>query len=161
MGRIFVSYSHKDKKWLKDLQTFLKPHLRGGDIESWDDTQIRTGQKWKEIIDQELERATVALFLVTPNFLASQFINDVELPALLKSADERGVHIVWIAVRHGAYKKATDGKDKSRNLTDYQCANDPKRPLASLRVNERDQVWTEICETIVNLFGNPTQPRQP
>ena len=38
---VFISYSHKDKKWLKRLQDMLKPLLRKGSLSIWDDTKIK------------------------------------------------------------------------------------------------------------------------
>lgn len=39
--RVFVSYSHRDKKWLERLQIHLKPLVRAGNIDLWDDTRIQ------------------------------------------------------------------------------------------------------------------------
>jgi len=40
---IFISYSHKDKKWIEKLQTMLTPLVRKGIIKTWADTQIEPG----------------------------------------------------------------------------------------------------------------------
>ena len=42
---VFVCYSHEDKKWLKRLQVHLKPMVRDGDIDLWDDTRIQPGDR--------------------------------------------------------------------------------------------------------------------
>ena len=44
--QVFISYSRKDKRWLDDLLTHLKPHLRDGSVTAWSDQQITTGSKW-------------------------------------------------------------------------------------------------------------------
>jgi len=44
--QVFISYSHKDKRWRDDLDTHLKPYLRGGSIVSWSDQQIAPGSEW-------------------------------------------------------------------------------------------------------------------
>jgi hypothetical protein len=45
---VFISYSHRDKRWLETLQTMLKPAIRKNLITVWDDTQIKVGSNWKE-----------------------------------------------------------------------------------------------------------------
>jgi hypothetical protein len=74
---VFISYSHKDKRWLEKVQTHLKPFARNKSINFWDDTKLRPGSKWKTEIQAELSAAKVAVLLVTADFLDSNFINDL------------------------------------------------------------------------------------
>ena len=82
---VFVSYSHRDEKWLERLQVHLKPLVRAGDIDLWDDTQIRSGEDWKAKIDQALGSARFAVLLVSADFLASDFIQDGCWPLSMRS----------------------------------------------------------------------------
>ena len=40
---VFISYSHKDEKWLEKLKQFLRPLEDQELIRVWDDTEIRAG----------------------------------------------------------------------------------------------------------------------
>lgn len=140
-NQVFVSYSHKDKKWLTTLQTFLKPHVREGGLTVWDDTHIKPGAKWKDEIKEALSRAKVAVLLVSSYFLASDFIAKDELPPLLKAAEEEGLTIIWIPVSFSAYKKTA--------IAQYQAAHDPNKPLDSLKGAQRSKTLVEVCDFIM------------
>jgi len=100
---VFVSYSHKDKKWLERLETHLAPLLRKGALIAWSDKQVHAGQQWRKEIEAAILSAQVAVLLVSPDFLASNFIAENELPPLLEGANERGLTVLWVAVSSSFY----------------------------------------------------------
>ena len=140
--RVFVSYSHKDSKWVEELKTFLAPWLREQRIGLWSDKQIGVGQDWRTQIESELRQAHVAVLLVTADFLASEFIAKHELPVLLERARKGQLTLVWIAVGHAPY----EGTD----LAKFQAANDPSRPLVGLRKPQRDEVLVSVAKKIAD-----------
>ncbi len=137
--QVFICYSHKDKRWLEDLQIHLKPYVRNGSVTAWSDKQIAPGSKWLPEIKVALAHTKVAALLVTPYFLASDFIHENELTPLLKEAEKGDVRIIWIPVRACAYKETP--------LKDYQGAIDADKPLANMKA-DRDKAWVKICEEI-------------
>jgi hypothetical protein len=88
---VFISYSHKDRKYLERLQVHLTDLARKGVIDLWSDTKITPGANWREEVRSAIEAAAIAVLLVSADFLASQFIAENELPPLLKSAKKQGV----------------------------------------------------------------------
>jgi hypothetical protein len=129
--QVFISYSRKDKRWRDDLDTHLKSYLRGGSIVSWSDQQIVAGSQWFGEIKAALAQTKVAVLLVTPDFLASDFIHEHELGPLLKEAEQGGVKILWVPVRDSAYRRTP--------LKNYQAVLDPAQPLANMTQAERDR----------------------
>jgi len=138
--QVFISYSHRDKKFMEELQTHLKPYLRSGAITPWSDQQIAPGSQWFDEIQGGMSKTSAAVLLVSPDFLASDFIHDHELGPLLKEAKTGGVRILWVPLRPSAYQKTP--------LKDYQAVSSPDKPLAQMSKPERDSAWVEICKKI-------------
>ena len=140
--KIFVSYSHKDSKWLKEFQTHIKPLVHEYGFKIWDDTKIKVGKEWLEEIERALATAKVAILLVTPDFLASDFINDRELPPLFDAAKKEGLIIFWIPITYSNYKT-------NKIIEKYLSAHPPDKPLDDLgSKSKRNKAWVSICEKI-------------
>jgi internalin A len=127
---IFISYSHRDGRWLKELTTALAPALTSYQIDPWDDRRIQPGAAWRKEIDDALARANLAVLLVTPLFFASKFIQENELPVVLRRRDKDRLPVVWIPVSATSYQLTP--------LQAIEAAHDPKRPLDMLTKPKRD-----------------------
>jgi len=138
--QVFISYSHRDKKLMEELQTQLKPYLRSGVVTAWSDQQIASGAQWFQEIQTALARTSVAVLLVSRDFLASDFIYEHELGPLLKEAEAGGVRILWVPLRASAFEETP--------LQKYQAVSPPDKPLAQMSKAGRDEAWVQICKEI-------------
>lgn len=136
---VFISYAHEDDEWRRRLLKNLKPSIMEGKIALWDDSQIQPGMKWFENIREAIEQSSVAVLLVSPDFLDSDFILPTELPLLRAAAEKRGLRILWVAVRPVAIPAA---------ITDLQALHNPGSALSTLSESEQDQVFVKICNEI-------------
>ena len=118
-----------------------------GLISIWDDTQIQAGDQWRYQIAAALGNARVAVLLVSPDFLASDFIADHELPPLLRAAQDEGLKILWLLVRDCLFSET--------EIADYQAAHDISRPLAMLASAEVDTALVGIARKINATFTAP------
>jgi hypothetical protein len=121
--------------------------IRTDKVIVWDDMLIQPGQAWEVEIKQALDRARVAVLLVSPSFLASEFIAENELPPLLNAAKSKGLKIIWISLSASLYKDTEIAK--------YRAVHDPDQPLDSLADAERNRVLVAACEAI-KLALDPT-----
>jgi hypothetical protein len=78
--RLFVSYSHENAAWSKRLFPVLKVRRNVDTLQPWHDTELKAGDRWDKEIRAELERMDIFLCLVSMHFLASDYIQQVELP---------------------------------------------------------------------------------
>jgi hypothetical protein len=144
---IFISYSHRDRKHLDRLQVHLRPLELGGLIDVWDDTRLMPGSQWKQELAMAIETAKAAILLISADFLASEFITENELPPLLKAAREDGGAILPVIVGACRFTRIPD-------LSMFQAANDPSRPVATLPVAERERVWVRVAESVEAILVN-------
>ena len=135
----FISYSHRDIKWLDKLNVMLTPFTRDG-MDIWSDQKIKPGALWAEEIRKALADAKVAILLVSPDFLASKYIHENELPPLLEEAEQGGLVILWIPIHFSNYKQT--------KINDYQAAWVPSQPLAGLSKVKLNQALVAISEAI-------------
>ncbi|MDG4551662.1 MAG: SUMF1/EgtB/PvdO family nonheme iron enzyme [Candidatus Contendobacter sp.] len=146
--QVFISYSHADKKWLERLRIHLKPLQRDGTIKPWADTDIKPGQLWKEEIEKALARAKVAVLLVSPEFLASEFIHKNELPPLLEASKKEGLTILWVPVESCRYEPTA--------IAQYQAAHDPAKPLSDMSRPKWNKALVEIVKKIEAVAPPPS-----
>lgn len=102
--KIFVSYSHADTKHMDRLLVHLAPLKSTADLEVWTDKQIAGGEAWAPAIDQAISDATLAIFLVTADFLNSDFITRKEVPALLQRRQKEGLRLYPILAKPCAWQ---------------------------------------------------------
>jgi hypothetical protein len=110
-------------------------------IDVWVDTRISPGKKWKEEIRGALSSASVALLLVSADFLASDFIVDDELPPLLKAAEEGGTVILPLILKPCRFAR-------DPHLKQFQAINDPKRSLITLPEDQQEALYDLTAEAV-------------
>ena len=150
---MFISYSHKDLHWLQRLRVHLKPLEKQYSLERWDDSRLQTGDLWREEIKQALARAKVALLLVSPDFLASDFIDGVELPPLFKAAEREGLKILWVHLRPAYWEIHED-------IPKYQRVIPRSKAVSLLSDAEQDEAMVQIAKEIQSAFTQNEAQRE-
>jgi hypothetical protein len=143
---IFVSYSHRDRKWVDRLLIHLKPLERYTSCDIWEDSGIKPGSKWRDDIRRALDKAAVAILFVSADFLASDFVMDEEVPALLQNAETHGTIIMPLLVTPSLFQQSA--------LKIFQPANPPEAPLSRLSAYKRDEVFVRLVIAIETAMRN-------
>jgi len=98
---VFISYSHRDKAWEGKLVRHLA--VLKGVLQTWDDAHISAGHDWRSAIERAMHVCQVAILMISPDFLASPFICDVEVVRLLRRREREGLVILPVIVRPCAW----------------------------------------------------------
>ena len=148
--QVFISYSHKDERFLNELRIQLKPYLRKDVLTAWSDKETAPGSKWFEKIQAALANASVAVMLVSEAFLFSDFISEHERDPIFREAADGRMRIVWVLIRECGWQETP--------FKDYQSALPPEKPLAEMLPAKRARAWRKVCESIKNAGNAPKSP---
>lgn len=143
---VFISYSKKDIKWLRYLRTHLSYLERNYQFTIWEDSKIAIGADWRQEINNAIGQTQIAILMVSPNFIASEFIANEELPALLDAAKAEGAVIFSIIVSHCMF---SDIEAISR----FQSINPPTNPLIEMNEGERDALFLKVTQEIKQVLS--------
>jgi tetratricopeptide (TPR) repeat protein len=97
--KLFYSYAREDEELRDELEKHLAVLKRDGAISEWHDRALIPGQEWDEEIKAQLDRADIILLLISPDFLASDYIHRVELTRALERHEAREARVIPIILR--------------------------------------------------------------
>lgn len=140
--KLFISYCHVDAECVSRLLVHLKPLERDKGVICWSDKNVRAGDKWKREIQSNLEEATVAILLISADFLASDFIVNNELPPLLIKAESMGLRIIPVILKPCGFKR-------DKVLQSFQCINDPLTPLLGMNHIDQEALYDRIAGEVM------------
>ena len=142
-AKVFICYSHKDEKFLRELSPHLELLAKNDRIDIWSDRKIEPGSKWQDEISNAIDVARVAILLVSVDFLTSDFITEYELPPLLRAATNEHVKILPVSVRPTG---------RLGELSQFQFVNDLSKPLSTMKKAEREEVWVTTARKVSEVF---------
>ena len=136
---IFISYAHKDAPYLEELQTFLKPYARNKSVSVWTDKDILPGDKWDQLIKKKLSESEIMLFLVSQDFIASDYINNIEIKNALES---NRLIIIPIIVRPVEMSQLV--------LNSFQVLPSGAKPIS--KWDNKDDAWVDVIRALKTVF---------
>jgi len=141
---IFISYSHKDENYLDDFQTHLSTLKRKELIEVWTDKGITPGQEWDSQIKGNLETADIIIFLVSPDFIASDYIHDIEIEKAIEKYKRGENVIIPIVIRTCDFG--------SLEIAKFQALPKGAKPVSTWA--DKDEVWSDVVNQLKLVVQN-------
>jgi len=148
--QVFYSYSHKDADLCERLRTYLVPLKKKSKISEWYDRKIEPGTNWDTEINAQLDSANLILFLVSADFLASEYCFGVEVEKALERLKRREVKVVPILLKPCLWEES--------RFSELQIIPRDAKPVTSWA--SVDEALKSIADDIRMLVSEP-QPREP
>ena len=131
---IFYSYSHKDEALKEQLDTHLALLRRRGLVSTWHDRRILPGPDWETVIDKSLDEADIVLFLVSADFMASDYCFGKEVVRGMERHELNEAKVIPVIVRAVDWVDAPFGK--------LQALPKDAHPITSW--NNPDEAWLDV-----------------
>jgi hypothetical protein len=135
---VFYSYAHLDEPLRTELDKHLSSLRREGVIAGWHDRRITAGTEWAGAIDAHLQCAQIILLLVSADFLASDYCNDVELQHAMARHEAGEARVIPIILRAVDWQRAPFGK--------LQALPQDGRPITSWP--NQDEAFLDVARGI-------------
>ena len=156
--KVFFCYSSKDEQLRRDLDTSLAMLKREKKITIWYDRCIPPGEEWEREISSRLESAGIILLLLSPDFLASDYIYEREMNRAFELRDAGKACVIPIVLRPCAM-----GANALGNLQALPRGPGGHRPIVNW--SSQDEAFLKVAEGIRAVveelapkpFGGPSQ----
>jgi len=150
--KLFLSWAHADHALKEDLVSRLRPRLKIAkryNFTWWEDSLLHPGEEWGKGIDSRFEEGDYIVQLVSPSFLASDFIRNHEIPGLGKTPNKKTLPLMLKDV-------PLNGDYEFHNINGWQIFRRPdQRAYGDLRGNaQKDRFVNEFTDTIIRRVDN-------
>lgn len=133
----------KDMSFLEELMAHMSPLVQEGLCEIFTDKQLEPGQQWDVQIMKALEQADVVLFLISSDFIDSDYIYQKEVQQALKRYRYGKSIIIPVIVRSADWQ----------SLPINRFATLPKDGLPIASQPDRDLAWRKgVVQPLSDLF---------
>ncbi|HEY0734282.1 MAG TPA: FxSxx-COOH system tetratricopeptide repeat protein [Herpetosiphonaceae bacterium] len=140
--KVFISYAHEDKKLRDNLDDHLANLKHQGIIETWYDGEIIAGQEWEPAILEQLDTADIILLLISAKFLASEYINSVEMKQAMQRHEAGEARVIPVLLRPVFFKDAPFARLEALPV-------DSRKQLRAItKWENRDEAYARVAEGI-------------
>ena len=152
--KLFITYSHKDKKQKKELKHRLAVLEQENKITIWHDNEITPGDKWRDKISDNLADSNILLYLVSAYSLASENCNK----ELIEALQTKSIRTIPIILEACDWEK--------RQISEFQALPTDGRPINEWKPESKawqdvvDGIRKTVEKTLSQMETTPTQNAQ-
>lgn len=151
MKKIFISYSKQDLRLVNKFIEHLSALQRDGKVSHWFCTELEAGSVWNEEIQKHLDESDIACFMVSPNFMKTDYIYEHEIKkALDRKVKDPNFKIVPIILNFCRWTTANN------NLGDFTALPYTAKPVMDFK--NQDMAWYIIEECLRLMIDNDLNP---
>lgn len=143
MLKVFISYSHADEAFRKELDTHLSPFVRNGSLQIWHDRKLLAGSPVDNAIMEKLEECDIFVALISPNFIDSNYCFDIELARARDRHNGSTMLMVPVILRACQWQKVP-------LLAGLLATPKDGKPVTSWPNN--DEAWNDVASQIGQLI---------
>jgi hypothetical protein len=145
----FLSYSHEDHHLYRGFRPHLAAIRRAFDVDIWTDHRIDVGTFWDAKIEAAIKAAKVFVLLITPDFIASDYVYDKEIPAIQEQRRTAGALVIPVVLKRCTWQLVAS------SLQATPTENGRILPVADWRPrnNGFDRACDQAMRAIENHFG--------
>jgi hypothetical protein len=153
--KLFISYSHEDEKYKDKLIKHLSGLKNNKLIDIWNDRNIPAGDKWDEKINEELTNSDIVVFLISPDFSASEYINEKEIKDTMERHKNGEAYIVPILLRPCDFTSSI--------LSSFQSVPRDLKFIVSSSFSSDDEGFLTVVQELKKIIKefNPNRTHAP
>lgn len=148
--RVFLSYSRHDRAARDTLCRLLAPLESDGTL-VWHDGHLDVGDRFDDRIREELAQADIVVFLLSPEALATQYVRNVEIPAAVGLARDRGVLVLPVLWRDCLWMHTP--------LASFGIL--PEKAVSIAAADDPDSAWVRVAARLGGEIQKLVAARRP
>ena len=145
LPELFYSYAHEDERHLNQLQKHLNVLVIDRLMSAWYDRDIPPGDEWDRKIDERIRSADIILLIVSPSFLASEYIREKKLKIALERREAGEARVIPVILEECLWKKRAVFKGFSK----LQALPKNAKPVRSWAPQRNG--WYDVAEKLEEI----------
>lgn len=154
INKIFISYSKKDLGMVNVFQDHLATLERDKLLNTWYCTELKPGEEWDESIQNHFDESNIICFMISPNFMKTDYIFEYELKKALERKNGRDDNFIIIPIIMDFCIWVSD--NPNYNLGKYTALPYTAKPVTDF--DNQNAAWLIIAECIKILIKEKEQP---